>query len=69
MTTKSATGTAPTIDREALRRKYREERDKRIRPEGKDQYVQPTGRFSYLLEDPYTPAWSATPCTTRSRSR
>ncbi len=55
MTTKSATGTAPTIDREALRRKYREERDKRIRPEGKDQYVQPTGRFSHLLEDPYTP--------------
>ncbi|MBK5288988.1 MAG: NAD(P)/FAD-dependent oxidoreductase [Acidimicrobiia bacterium] len=44
-----------TIDREALRRKYREERDKRVRPEGKDQYVEPKGRFSHLLDDPYTP--------------
>ena len=55
MTTSTTTGTAPPIDREALRRRYREERDKRIRPEGKDQYIQPTGRFSSLLEDPYTP--------------
>ena len=55
MTSSVTTGAPPTIDREALRRSYREERDKRIRPEGKDQYPQPTGRFSYLLEDPYTP--------------
>jgi cation diffusion facilitator CzcD-associated flavoprotein CzcO len=33
--------------------KYRQERDKRIHPEGKDQYVQPTGRFAHILEDPY----------------
>ncbi len=44
-----------TIDRDALRAKYREERDKRIRPDGNDQYLQPTGRFAHLLEDPYTP--------------
>lgn len=42
-----------TIDRKALRTKYRQERDKRLRQEGKDQYVQPTGKFAYLLEDPY----------------
>src|SRR6478609_519392 len=44
-----------TLDREALRAKYREERQKRIRPEGNDQYVEPTGRFASLLEDPYVP--------------
>jgi cation diffusion facilitator CzcD-associated flavoprotein CzcO len=41
-------------DTEALRQRYRAERDKRIRPEGNDQYLQPTGRFSHLLDDPYT---------------
>jgi cation diffusion facilitator CzcD-associated flavoprotein CzcO len=41
------------IDHAGLRVKYRQERDKRIRPEGRDQYVQPIGRFAYLLEDPY----------------
>ncbi len=43
------------IDREALRRRYREERDKRIRPDGNDQYIEPVGEFAHLLEDPYTP--------------
>ena len=43
------------IDRDALRAKYLEERDKRLRADGNDQYLQPTGRFSYLLDDPYTP--------------
>ncbi|MFN8019434.1 MAG: NAD(P)/FAD-dependent oxidoreductase [Acidimicrobiales bacterium] len=45
----------PAIDHEALREKYRIERDKRLRPEGNDQYVQPTGRWASLLEDPWTP--------------
>ncbi len=40
-------------EREALRIKYRQERDKRLRPEGNDQYIQPTGRFAHFLEDPY----------------
>lgn len=43
------------IDRAALRVKYRAERDKRLREEGNEQYLQPTGRFAYLLEDPYVP--------------
>jgi cation diffusion facilitator CzcD-associated flavoprotein CzcO len=45
------------IDRVALRARYREERDKRIRPDGNAQYLEPTGRFASLLDDPYvTPA-------------
>ncbi len=44
--------TDPT-EREALRAKYREERDKRIRSDGNEQYVQPTGRFAHFLDDPY----------------
>ena len=42
-----------TIDREALRAKYLEERDKRLRADGNEQYVELTGRFAQYLEDPY----------------
>jgi len=45
-------GTDP-IDREALRAKYRAERDKRLRPDGNDQYLEPAGKFASLLDDPY----------------
>ena len=41
------------FDPEALREKYRQERDKRLRPEGNDQYVELTGAYSRYLEDPY----------------
>ena len=44
--------TAP-IDRESLRARYRAERDKRLRPDGNDQYLEPTGRFAHFLDDPY----------------
>ena len=44
-----------TIDRDAIRARYRAERDKRLRADGNDQYVQPTGKFAHLLDDPYTP--------------
>ena len=43
-------------EREALRERYRSERDKRLRPDGNEQYVQPKGRFADLLEDPYVEA-------------
>lgn len=43
------------MDAGALRDKYRIERDKRLRPDGNDQYLEPTGRFADLLDDPYTP--------------
>jgi cation diffusion facilitator CzcD-associated flavoprotein CzcO len=44
-----------TIDAEALRERYRQERDKRLRPDGAAQYIQPTGRYAHFLEDPYVP--------------
>ena len=43
----------PGIDAEALRVRYRAERDKRLRDDGNDQYVQPTGRFAHYLHDPH----------------
>ncbi len=46
---------ARPIDREALRRKYQEERDKRLRSDGNAQYVRAAGQFARYLEDPYTP--------------
>ncbi len=50
--TGSAADTA--IDKEALRAKYRAERDKRVRPDGNGQYLELKGQLSHYLEDPYT---------------
>ena len=47
--------TPARIDTEALRRKYREERDKRLRPDGPDQYLRLTGDLARYLDDPYAP--------------
>ncbi len=41
--------------REAVLAKYLEERDKRIRPDGNDQYIEVTGRFASFVQDPYVP--------------
>jgi cation diffusion facilitator CzcD-associated flavoprotein CzcO len=41
------------MDTAALREKYRIERDKRLRPDGNEQYVEVAGRFAHFLEDPY----------------
>jgi cation diffusion facilitator CzcD-associated flavoprotein CzcO len=49
----AASTAAPPIDREALRLKYGAERAKRLRPDGNDQYIEPTGRFAHFLDDPY----------------
>jgi cation diffusion facilitator CzcD-associated flavoprotein CzcO len=43
------------LDKNALRRKYLEERDKRLRPDGNEQYLQLKGQLAHYLEDPYTP--------------
>ena len=51
------------IDREALRRKYAEERAKRLRPDGNAQYLQMAGRFARYLEDPYMPVVPRAPRT------
>ena len=44
---------AATIDHDFLRAKYREERDKRLRPDGNAQYLEPTGKFAHFADDPY----------------
>ena len=41
------------FDPEQLREKYREERDKRLRQDGNDQYIEVKGEFAYFEEDPY----------------
>jgi NAD(P)-binding Rossmann-like domain len=56
--------TPAAIDREALRAKYRAERDKRLRPDGNEQYIEPTGRFAHFLEDPYVPRVEREPVRT-----
>ncbi|MFV0309572.1 MAG: flavin-containing monooxygenase, partial [Desertimonas sp.] len=43
----------PTFDPDALRDRYRAERDKRLRSDGNDQYVEITGRYGHYLDDPY----------------
>lgn len=47
----------PTFDASDIKRKYGEERDKRLhdRPEGNEQYKQFNGIFSKYLTDSYTP--------------
>ncbi len=42
-----------TIDHDALRERYRAERDKRLREDGNEQYIEPKGRFAHFLDDPY----------------
>jgi cyclohexanone monooxygenase len=42
-----------TFDPDVLRQKYREERDKRLREEGNEQYVEVKGKFAHYLDDPY----------------
>ncbi|MEN8181437.1 MAG: NAD(P)/FAD-dependent oxidoreductase [Myxococcota bacterium] len=44
------------FDPDALRQKYREERAKRLRRDGNDQYLEVTGEFSRFVDDPYVEA-------------
>jgi cation diffusion facilitator CzcD-associated flavoprotein CzcO len=63
-TTGTMTGVTLTErEREVLRKRYREERDKRVRPDGVAQYVEPTGRFAHLREDPYVERLEREPLT------
>ena len=41
------------FDADSLRVKYREERDKRLRADGNDQFVEVKGDFSRYVDDPY----------------
>ncbi len=51
------------IDKEALRAKYAAERDKRLRPDGNDQYLQLKDQLAHYLDDPYTPVVEREPVT------
>src|SRR5438105_5521313 len=42
-----------SFDPNALREKYRAERDKRLREDGNEQYVEVKGEFAHFVEDPY----------------
>ncbi|BBY39762.1 monooxygenase [Mycobacterium mantenii] len=52
------------FDEEALRRKYDQERQRRLRPDGIQQYVEVAGRFARFGEDPWCdPRYSRDPLT------
>jgi cyclohexanone monooxygenase len=52
------------FDPDALRAKYREERDRRLRTDGNDQYVEVKGEFAHFVEDPYVePGFTRAPIT------
>ncbi len=51
------------IDKERLRQKYMEERNKRLRADGNDQYVQVKDQLAHYLDDPYTPITARAPKT------
>ena len=53
----------PSFDPEALRRRYRDERDKRVRGDGNEQYLEVTGSFSRYLADPYVAPITREPLT------
>jgi cyclohexanone monooxygenase len=43
----------PGFDPDALRERYREEREKRLRPDGNQQYREAAGAFAHFSHDPY----------------
>ncbi len=52
------------FDPEALRAKYQAERDRRLRTDGNEQYVEIAGKFAHYLEDPYVePGFTRAPLT------
>jgi cyclohexanone monooxygenase len=52
------------FDPDALRAKYRAERDKRLRPDANAQYVEVKGDFRHYIDDPYVePGFTRAPLT------
>ena len=51
------------FDPNQLRERYRAERDKRLRTDGNEQYVNVAGQFAHYLEDPYTERVERAPVT------
>ena len=44
------------FDPDVMRKKYRRERDKRLREQGNDQYIDISGAYKHFLDDPYSGA-------------
>ena len=59
---------ATDFDSDALREKYRLERDKRIRADGNAEYVEMAGSFADYLQDPYIAGSNERRCATTSPS-
>jgi cyclohexanone monooxygenase len=51
------------LDPEDLRSKYRKERDKRLRSDGNEQYVNMVGEFAHYIDDPYIKRVERAPLT------
>ena len=52
------------FDPDILRERYREEREKRLRPDGNAQYIEVKGDFSRYVDDPYVePGFTRAPLT------
>jgi cyclohexanone monooxygenase len=51
------------FDPAALKAKYRAERDKRLRQDGNQQYVEIAGRYAHYLDDPYVARVERAPMT------
>src|ERR1700683_1522386 len=49
------------FDPDALREKYKQERDKRVRTDGNAQYVEVSGKFAHYLDDPYVKPFDRAP--------
>jgi hypothetical protein len=56
-----------TADKAALLAKYRQERDKRLRPDGNDQYLRARDALPQVLLDPYMPRVARSPKADRVR--
>ena len=50
-----------TFDPDVLRDRYRAERDKRVRADANEQYVEMVGRYAQYLDDPYVEARERAP--------
>ena len=51
------------MDKAAILARYQAERDKRLRDDGNDQYIEIAGQYAHYLEDPYTPVTPRPPVT------
>ncbi len=64
MTIEHSPAPEPEFDPDALREKYRAEREKRVRPDGNQQFIEVTGEFAHYVDDPYVePGFERDPLT------